>query len=420
MKTFNQHKKPLSLASKIMIGMLTGLIVGLLIKFLPQSSFVNTYIVDGLFEVGGKLFIAIMKMLVVPIVFVSLVCGTCSIGSAEKLGRLGLKTLLLFILTTVIAISIGLFFANLFNVGCESHLILRHGFHVTPPLSLKETFINLIPSNPISAMAEGNLLQIIIFAIFIGVAISMAGKSGKMISQAFEAFNVVLMKLINIIMLFAPYGVFFLIAKVFAQIGISLIGDLLLYMLTAILVLAIQLFGTYSACIIGLGKLNPIPFFKKMYPAMLFAFGTSSSNASIPLVLETSQKKLGVDKSIGSFIVPLGATINMDGTAIMQGIAAVFIAHIYHITLGPSTYLTIIITATLASIGTAGVPGVGIITLAMVLQQAGLPLDGIGLIIGVDRLIDMLRTVINVSGDVMTSIVVGKSEKAFDRTIYLE
>jgi len=421
MKKFKikRKEKKLSLATKILIGMFAGLVVGLIIKLSPSSHFVNNVIVDGVFSVCGKLFIDLLKMLVVPIVFVSLVCGTGNLGSLDKLGRMGLKTLFWFILTTVIAIIIGLLGATLFHIGTGAHLAFAHSFHhVATPPTLRQTIISLIPSNPISAMAEGNLLQIIIFALLLGVAISLTGRAGAKIADAFNSLNVILMKLIELVMLVAPYGVFFLIAEAFAKIGFGLITDLLVYCLVILLSLILQVFGVYSILLGLVARLNPLHFFKKMYPAMLFGFSTSSSNASIPIVLETTEKKLGAHNSVASFVIPLGATINMDGTAIMQGVATVFIAHIYHVPLTLPAYFAVIATATLASIGTAGVPGVGVITLAMVLQQVGLPVEGIGLIIGVDRLMDMLRTVANITGDAVTACLVSKSEKEFDKNIY--
>jgi Na+/H+-dicarboxylate symporter len=413
-----KRKKKLSLASKILIGMLLGLLVGFLIKKIPSSIFVDKYIINGALDIIGKMFIRLLVMLVVPVVFVSLVCGTCSLGGGKKLGRLGVKVIGLFIATTVAAISIALFFANIFRVGAGKTIPHLAKFTVEHQLSIKQTILTLIPNNPVAAMAHGNLLQIIIFAILVGIAISISGRAGKHIAEIFNQFNVVLMKLIDIVMWTAPYGVFCLIVVAFANLGMDLIKDLSVYIMVVIAVLAVQLFGIYSLLLFFLAKLNPLPFFRKMYSVMLFAFGTSSSNATIPLNLEVTENNLGVDPSTASFTIPLGATINMDGTAMMQGVAAVFIAHVYHISLSFMTYIGIVATATLASIGTAGVPSIGIITLAMVLRQAGLPISGIGLIIGVDRILDMARTVVNSSGDAVTACIVSKSEKQLNQKTY--
>ena len=400
----------MSLASKILIGMVAGFVVGFIFQILPSYQFVNVYIINGVLNVIGQLFITLLEMLVVPIVFVSLVGGTCSLGGGEKLGKLSVKVLAWFLITTAIAVSIGIFCASASHVGVGAHMTLRAHLVIPKPLTVEQMILSLIPSNPIQAMAQGNLLQIIIFALLLGIAISLSGSAGKRIAELFDMLNTVLMKLIEIVMWFAPYGVFCLIAVAFANIGFGLIKELLFYCLIVILALVIQQFVTYGLLLSVFAKLNPTILFRKMASVMLFAFSTSSSNATIPFNLETTEEKLGVDNSVAAFTIPLGATINMDGTAIMQGVAAVFIAHIYHITLTTGIYFAIIATATLASIGTAGVPGVGIITLAMVLQQAGLPVAGIGLLIGIDRLMDMLRTIVNVSGDAVVSCLVAKSE----------
>ncbi len=420
MSLFKRPKKPMSLATKILIGMLAGFFAGFIFQLIPSTHFINVYIVNDILSVTGKIFITLLEMLVVPIVFVSLVCGTCSLGGGDKLGRLSVKVIVLFLITTAVAVSIGILCAVLSHVGANSHMALHTHIAIPKPMTIEQMILNMVPSNPVQAMAQGNLLQIIIFALLLGVAISLSGSAGKRIAELFGQLNIVLMKLIEIVMWFAPYGVFCLIAVAFAHIGFSLIEELLFYCLIVILALAIQQFVTYGLFLSLIAKLNPFIFFRKMASVMLFSFSTSSSNATIPFNLETTEEKLGVDNSIAAFTIPLGATINMDGTAIMQGVASVFIAHIYHIALSTGVYFAIIATATLASIGTAGVPGVGIITLAMVLQQAGLPIEGIGLLIGIDRLMDMLRTVVNVSGDAMTACVVGKSEKKLDMKIYTD
>jgi Na+/H+-dicarboxylate symporter len=420
---FRKPKKKLSLAGKILISLFLGLCVGLLLQYfeLSKSHFINTYLINGACDIIGKIFIRLLEMLVVPVVFVSLVCGTCSLGGGKKLGILGTKVISFFIFTTVIAISIALFLANIFHVGQNSNVKMAANFAVkSSALSIKQAILDLVPNNPVAAMAHSNLLQIIIFALLVGIAISLANKAGERIANIFADINTILMKLIHLVMLTAPYGVFCLIVVACANLGFDLIKDLAVYILVIALALLIQLLGVYSLALLLIARLNPIPFFRKMYPVMLFAFGTSSSNATIPVNLRTTEKKLGVHNAIAAFTIPLGATINMDGTAIMQGVAAVFIAHIYHIPLSFMTYVGIVVTATLASIGTAGVPSIGIITLAMVLRQAGLPISGIGLIIGVDRIIDMARTVINITGDTVTACIVGKSEKELDKNIYYQ
>ncbi len=417
--TKEKKKGRLGLTAKIVIGMAAGIIIGSLINIAPHNQFVDEFITNGAFYVGGKLFISIMKMMVVPIVFVSLVCGVCSLGDINKLGRIGIKTLVLYLLTTSIAIALGIFVAETTHVGKATAVAVAQTQalnHDVP--SVVDTLANMIPSNPIAAMAQGNMLQIIIFALLFGMAIQLTRSTSERITKIFNDLNEVLLKLITVLMKAAPYGVFCLLAGLFARKGIVAVNSLIGYFSVVLGVLFIHLFVSYSLILKFLGRLNPVRFFQKMYPAMLFGFSTSSSSVSIPVVLNTVEKKMGVKNSVASFIVPLGATINMDGTAIMQGVATVFISHIYNIPIGITGYLVVILMATLASIGTAGVPGVGLITLTMVLQQVGLPVEGIAMIIGVDRLLDMVRTAVNISGDSVIACVVGKSENAIDMKVY--
>ncbi|WP_341501335.1 dicarboxylate/amino acid:cation symporter [Gallaecimonas sp. GXIMD4217] len=409
----------LSLTSRIIIGMALGFLVGTLLKiFFPENAFVATYLTGGIFHVGGQIFIASLKMLVVPLVFVSLVCGTCSLSDTSRLGRLGGKTIALYLVTTAIAISLAMGFALLIQPGSGLELDTNTTFDAKQAPPLSEVFTNLVPSNPIQAMASGNMLQIIVFALLFGLSMALAGKAGERLAKVFEDLNVVVMKLVTILMNLAPYGVFFLMAKLFSTMGFETIASLVKYFMLVLFVLLLHAFMTYPLLLKLLTRLSPITFLKKMRDAVLFAFSTASSNATIPVTMETVTQKLGVRNSTASFTVPLGATINMDGTAIMQGVATVFIAQVYGVDLSFADFLLVILTATLASIGTAGVPGVGLIMLAMVLQQVNLPVEGIGLIIGVDRLLDMTRTAVNVTGDSMVSVAVAKSEGDLDETIF--
>lgn len=416
-KTTSANKKT-SFTAKILVGMLTGLIVGCILRALPENDFITNNINGGLFEIGGQIFIAILKMLVVPIVFVSLVCGAAQMQSSNKMGKVFTKTFILYILTTAVAITIAICLSILFNVGAGEHLTPTTTFDPKALPSLKDTIINIVPSNPIEAMSKGNMLQVIVFALLFGYAISISGKAGRTFITFFNAANTVLMQLIHTVLRIAPYGVFCLIAKLFFEQGIGIVGSLAGYFFTVLLALAVQWLAVYGGLIKFVGGLSPIMFFKKMAGAMLFAFSTSSSSATLPITLDTVENKIGVRNSVASFVIPLGATINMDGTAIMQGVATVFIANMYGIDIGIIGYLTVILTATLASIGTAGVPGVGLITLTLVLNQVGLPVEGIALIIGIDRLLDMARTAINVCGDCMVATIVGKSQNAFDEKIF--
>ncbi len=411
--------KPLSLTMRIVIGMFTGILIGAIIQFLlADSEFIQEYIVEGIFLVGGKIFVNSLKMLVVPLVFISLICGTCSLSDPSKLGRLGGKSILLYLTTTAIAITLAIGLALLIAPGEGQNLPSDAVFSAKEAPSLAHVLINIVPSNPMQALAEGNMLQIIVFALLFGVSISLAGDSGKRISSFFVDLNEVMMKLVAILMNLAPYGVFFLMAKLFSEISIDTIVNLGKYFCVVLFALFIHALVTYPILLKVLTGLSPITFIRKMRDAALFAFSTASSNATIPVTLETATKKMGVSNNVASFTVPLGATINMDGTAIMQGVATVFIAQLFNVDLTLNDYMMVILTATLASIGTAGVPGVGLIMLAMVLQQVGLPVEGIALIMGVDRLLDMTRTAVNVTGDSMVTVIVAKSEKELDVEVY--
>ena len=410
-------KKPMSLTGRVILGMVVGILTGFAIQSLfAESGFVNNYVVNGLFEVGGQIFVASLKMLVVPLVFVSLVCGTSSLKDLSTLGRMGGKTLALYIGTTAVAITLALTIGNLFQPGAGADLTAASSFKSADAPSLGQVIINMFPTNPIQAMAEGKTLQVIVFAVLFGIAISAAGKPGERIAAVFADLNEVIMKLVALLMNLAPFGVFFLMARLFSGLGLDAIWSLAEYFLVLAGTLLLHGLVTYSAMLKGFTGLNPITFLRKMEDAIMFAFSTASSNATIPVTMETAKNRMGVDNKVASFTVPLGATVNMDGTAIMQGVATAFIAQAYNIDLTMGDYLMVILTATLASVGTAGVPGVGLVMLAMVLNQVGLPLEGIALIMGVDRLLDMIRTAVNITGDSAVSIIVAKSEGALDES----
>lgn len=422
--------KKLGLTARIVIGMAAGILVGFFFKWLLAGQDerilyilgmelpLKTFFIDGIFHIGGEIFIASLKMLVVPLVFVSLVCGTCSLSDTSSLGRLGGKTIGLYLITTAMAITLAIFAALLINPGkgVEMHSDASFDVSEAPPLS--QVFIDIFPSNPIESMASGNMLQVIVFAVLFGLAMALSGKAGERLASVFNDLSEVIMKLVTLLMNLAPYGVFFLMAKLFTTLGFETIASLIKYFGVVMAVLILHGLVVYGSILKLLTGLNPLIFFRKMRDAALFGFSTSSSNATMPVTMEAVTKKLGVKNSIASFTVPLGATINMDGTAIMQGVATVFIAQVFMVDLTLTDYLMVIVTATLASIGTAGVPGVGLIMLAMVLQQVGLPVEGIALIIGVDRLLDMTRTSVNITGDAMVSCIVGKSENEFDVNVF--
>ncbi|ART80745.1 dicarboxylate/amino acid:cation symporter [Oceanisphaera avium] len=411
----DSSRKKLSLTAKVLLGMGLGVVVGFLFRtLLSDVSFVQEYLVQGALVVGGDIFIASLKMLVVPLIFVSLVCGTSSLKDLSTLGRMGGKTLGFYLVTTAIAITLALVMGTVFKPGAGVDLTSAATFNAEEAPHLGQVIVDMFPTNPINAMAEGNTLQIIVFAVLFGIAISLAGKAGERVAALFADFNEVIMKLVSLLMNIAPYGVFCLMAKLFSELGLEAIVNLLEYFLVLSATLLLHGFITYSIMFRVFTGLNPLIFLKKMEDAIMFAFSTASSNATIPVTMETTTRRMGVDNKIAAFTVPLGATINMDGTAIMQGVATAFIAQAFNIDLSFSDYLMVILTATLASIGTAGVPGVGIIMLAMVLNQVGLPVEGIALIIGVDRLLDMIRTAVNITGDSVVTCIVAKSEGALD------
>ncbi len=419
-----------SLTARIFIGMAAGIALGILLQLLFGDSgdfsfsifglTFSTYnvLVDGLFSTLGQIFIASLKMLVVPLVFVSLICGTSTLSDPSKLGRLGAKSVGLYIVTTAIAITLAMSMALIVSPGEGGNMVTDVTFQAKEAPSLSDVIVNMFPSNPINSMAQGNMLQIIVFAVLFGIAMAMTGDAGKRLTAIFEDINTVIMRLVTIIMNLAPYGVFVLMAKLFATVGGDTIFKLAKYFFLVFGVLILHGLVTYSILLKVLSGLSPLILFKKMRDAALFAFSTSSSSATLPVTMETAKNKLGVDNSVSSFTLPLGATINMDGTAIMQGVATVFIAQVYGVDLSMGDYMMVVLTATLASIGTAGVPGVGLIMLAMVLQQVNLPVEGIALIIGVDRLLDMTRTAVNITGDCMVSCIVAKSEGALDEDVY--
>ena len=408
----------MSLTSKILIGMFSGLLFGSIISSfgLESNQYIKVYLIDGFLYIGGQIFISLLKLMVVPLVFFSLTSGVSSFDKNLSLGRIAGKTLVLYLTTTAIAISIGLTLAVLFNPGNNLDLETSISLSIPESPNIKDIILGIIPSNPIKAMADGNMLQIIVFSILFGIAIRSLGDSVKLIKDAVNSITEIVLKLVMFIINTAPFGVFCLMSVLFAEKGLTVLGDLSFYFFIVVTALLLHGFLTYSLFLILFVKINPFKFFNKIKSLMLFAFSTSSSNATIPVTLKTVVDNIGVNRKIASFTVPLGATINMDGTAIMQGVATVFIANAYSIDLLFVDYLMVILTATLASIGTAGVPGVGLIMLAMVLNQVGLPVEGIALIIGVDRLLDMLRTVVNVTGDSTISTIVANSENQLERT----
>ena len=417
----------MSLTNRILISMVAGILLGSLLNLLLHSAGVpegfrgvlDEYLVGGLFDVVGRIFVASLKLLVVPLVLVSLICGSSSLGDSSRMGPIAVKTLCFYLGTTAVAVSVALLFAVFIGPGNHIALATDTNFIVSEPPPLADVLVDIFPSNPVKAMAEGKMLQIIVFALLFGYAISHAGEPGRRIASFFRDMESVVMKMVEVLMEMAPYGVFALLAKLFSTMGIGAILDLAAYFFTVLAVLLFHALVVYSLMLKGFTGLSPRILLAKMRPVWAFAFSTASSGATLPVTLRTVERRMGVHNSVAGFTIPLGATINMDGTAIMQGVATVFIAQVYGIDLSMTAFITVILTATLASVGTAAVPGVGLITLALVLEQAGLPVEGIALIIGVDRLLDMVRTAVNVTGDATVSVVVAKSENQFDEQVFL-
>lgn len=414
-------KKKMGLTTQIFVALLLGLVSGVVLNlWVPKGYVRDTVIVDGICYVIGNGFIRLMKMLVVPLVFTSIVCGAASIGDTKALGKVGGRTIIFYLATTALAISVALGIATLIKpgIGLNMSSIEAGEVTVTKSTSAAETLLNIIPENPLESLAQGNMLQIIFFALIVGILLAKMDERAELISNLFTQCNDLMMEMTNLVMKFAPLGVYFMLARTFANLGFDAFVPLLKYMASVTVSLALQCFGVYMVLLFVFTGLNPVRFIKKFFPVMAFAFSTSTSNATIPLNIETLEEKMGVSRKISSFTIPLGATINMDGTSIMQGVAVVFAAQAYGINLGPTGYLTVIATATLASIGTAGIPSVGLVTLSMVFSAVGLPVEAIALIMGIDRILDMLRTAVNITGDAVCTTIVAHQNKAVDREVF--
>lgn len=417
----NKTKKKLSLSTIIFIALLTGALFGILIHyFIPEGYFRDTILINGILYVLGNGFIRLMQMLVVPLVFCSLVCGAMAIGDTKTLGTVGVKTIIFYLITTALAVCLALSVASLINPGLGMHETVSDTSAAveTTTINFADTLLNIIPKNIFNSLANGDMLPVIVFALFTGILLASMGNRVSTVANFFSQFNDIMMEMTTAVMKVAPVGVFCLIAKTFAGIGFDAFVPMLKYMGSVILALALQCFVVYQVLLFLFTRLNPFRFIRKFFPVMTFAFSTSTSNATIPLSIDTLFKKIGVSKRISSFTIPLGATINMDGTSIMQGVAVIFIAQAYGIDLTPSALATVVATATVASIGTAGVPSVGLVTLSMVLTSVGLPTEGIALIMGIDRILDMLRTVVNITGDAVCTTIIARQQGAFKKQVF--
>lgn len=422
------QKKKIGLTTKIFIALILGAIVGVIINATCiNNPIVSKYIVNGLFYVVGQGFIRAMQMLVVPLVFCSIVCGAAAIGDTKTLGKVGVKTVLFYLFTTVAAVAVALSVANIINPGAGANLskleaIAKAASSTTSTTtsnpSMVDTLLNIIPTNPISALASGDMLAIIFFALIIGLILAKLGDQVQLVNNFFSQGNDIMMEMTMMVMSVAPVCVFCLIARTFSTLGFSVIFYMLKYVLAVLIALSLQCGIVYQILLKVLTGLSPIKFLKKFFPVQAFAFSTATSNATIPLSIDTLKEKMGVSKRISSFTIPLGATVNMDGTSIMQGVAVVFVAQAFGIHLSMVDYITVIATATLASIGTAGVPSVGLITLTMVFNSVGLPVAGISMIMGIDRILDMARTAVNITGDAVCTTIVAYQNGDVDKEVY--
>ncbi|GAA3537976.1 dicarboxylate/amino acid:cation symporter [Zobellella aerophila] len=397
----------LALWKKILVGMILGIIAGGVMG--PDAE---------LFKPIGTLFVNAIKMLIVPLVFCSLVVGVTSMQDTRKMGRIGLKSVVLYLGTTAVAISIGLGLALLFAPGDGMNMTITEQAAANEAPSMMDTLLALIPQNPIGAMAAGNILQIIVFALGLGIALTLCGEKAEPAVRLFESLSEGMYKLTELIMKLAPYGVFGLMAWVAGKYGLEVLLPLIKVIALVYVGSLIHVLVFYTGLISVLGRLNPVRYLKGLINPAAVAYTTTSSSGTLPATIKAAREEMGVSRGISSFVLPLGATINMDGTALYQGICAVFVAQAFGIDLGASDYILIIMTATLGSIGTAGVPGAGLIMLSLVLTTVGLPLEGLAIVAGIDRILDMARTSVNVCGDLMVSVLIGKSENELDESVY--
>lgn len=405
--------KNLKLIHKVFIGLISGIIVGALLYPMKEDPIVSKYIVSGLFEFLGQGFLRLVKMIIVPLVFASLVNGTAAMNDVKKLGRIGIKTLAFFMGTTAIGIIAAIIGANILKPGAGVVLenVQQTQFVAKEADSFVKVLLNIIPTNPVEALVKGEMLQVIFFAVMTGFVITLLGEKTKRLQGIFEEVNNLMLKMVSLIMELAPFGIFGLIGKTFITLGWAAMKPLASFIIVTYILLLFHGLVVYQILLRIYAKESPVAFLKKILAPMTLAFSTSSSAACIPLSLKTLKEEFNVEEKISSFTIPLGATINMDGTAIMQGVATVFIAQLYNIHLTTNDYFMVVLTAVLASIGTAGVPGVGTIMLSMVLSQVGLPLEGIGMILAVDRIVDMGRTTVNITGDLVCSVIIDRIEK---------
>jgi len=403
----NNEPKKMSLWLKILIGMIAGIFAGMLLG--SNAEYIKPI---------GQLFISAIKMLIVPLIFCSLIVGVTSMKDTTKMGRIGIKSIVFYLATTAVAISIGLGLGIFFEPGAGLNMVATTVADAKPTTSLMNTIVGLVPKNPVGSLASGNILQIIVFALSLGIALNLIGEKGQPAAKVFESLADAMYKLTELVMRLAPYGVFALMAWVSGKYGLDVLLPLIKVIGLVYLGCIIHILVLGGGFVGLLGKLNPQRFYKGIIEAQVIAFTTTSSSGTLPASIKCATQNLGVSRTVSSFVLPVGATINMDGTALYQGVLALFIAQAFGVDLSTTDYLTIIATATLASVGTAGVPGAGLIMLSLVLTTVGLPLEGIAIVAGIDRILDMARTTINVTGDLMVTLLIGKSEGELDITVY--
>lgn len=396
------------LTTKILIGLAAGIVVGLLMGE-GNVDFIQQYLLPF-----GTLFLRLLQMVIVPLVLSSLVVGACSLGDLGKMGRIGGKTVAIYIVTTTIAIVIGLFFGNILQPGEGLPLDVDAAYEAPEERNILITLIEIIPTNAVDAMAGGAMLQIIAFALFLGVGITIVGDQAKPVSDFFDALAEVMYKVTGVVLQYAPIGVFFLMLPVAAAHGPSVLAPLGKVIAAVYIGAILHVAIVYSGLVKIFAGMSPLKFFKGIIPAATVAFASCSSAATLPTTIKCARENLGVSRGVASFVLPLGATINMDGTALYQGVCALFVAQAYGLSLDVGQQVTVVLTAVLASIGTAGVPGAGLIMLTMVLHEVGLPLEGIALVAGIDRILDMARTTVNIIGDAAVSVAVASTENELE------
>ena len=410
--------KSISIGNWILIGMVLGFVFGLILNFYVHDPFIkDVVLMDNVFYLGGNLFIKLMKMLVVPLVFCSIVAGVASLSDIKTLGSIGGTTIVIYIFTTVCAVVIALVVSMLIEPGIGLNIAASQNINVTVNDTMVDTVLNMVPDNPISSLASGDMVPTIIFAVLIGIILAKLKEKTQLINDFFQQGNKVMMEMTSMVLKFTPIGVFCLMAKTFGEMGLGGVLPLSKYIFCIIICVGIQIFIIYPSLLVILTRLTPIKFFKRFTPVMMFAFSVSSSTPTIPLNME-KLSEMGVSHEISSFTIPLGATINMDGTCIMYGVAVMFAAQAYGIDLGTSALLTVIFTAVIVSIGNAPVPSIGLVTLTIVFNSVGLPIEAIGMIIGIDHIRNMFTAVVNITGDAICTIIVSFRNKAIDTDIY--